>query len=42
VDNGIATVAGALADENDRTVVAVLTRSVPGVTGVELADAEPD
>lgn len=42
VDKGTATVAGALADENDRTVVSVLTRSVPGVTAVELTGAEPD
>jgi CBS domain-containing protein len=39
VDNGSATVSGSFADDTDRTVVTVLTRSVPGVTGVELADA---
>jgi CBS domain-containing protein len=40
VDNGRATVTGSFADANHRTVVAVLTRSVPGVTAVELAEAE--
>jgi CBS domain-containing protein len=40
VDKGVATVAGSLADDNDRTVVTVLTRSVPGVTDVELADRD--
>ena len=39
VDKGSAIVSGSFADENDRTVVTVLTRSVPGVTAVELADA---
>jgi CBS domain-containing protein len=38
VDHGSATVSGSFADDNDRTVVAVLTRSVPGVTAVDLAD----
>jgi CBS domain-containing protein len=42
VDSGSATVSGSFADDTDRTVVAVLTRSVPGVTGVELVDAGPD
>ena len=42
VHKGNATVAGSFADENDRTVVTVLTRSVPGVTAVELTDAEQD
>jgi len=42
VDKGSVIVVGSFADENDRTVVAVLTRSVPGVTAVELVDADRD
>jgi CBS domain-containing protein len=42
VDKGVATVAGSFDGENDRTVVAVLTRTVPGVVAVDLTDAEPD
>jgi CBS domain-containing protein len=36
VHDGVATVAGEVADDTDRTVLTVLTRSVPGVTVVEL------
>jgi CBS domain-containing protein len=42
VHKGVASVAGSLQNETERTVIAVLTRSVPGVTAVDLPDAEPD
>jgi hypothetical protein len=41
VHKGVATVAGPFTDENERTVVAILARTVPGVAVVELRDAEP-
>ena len=41
VHKGVASVAGLLRNETERTVVAVLTRSVPGVTAVDLTDAGP-
>jgi len=42
VDQGLATVAGPLQDEPERTVVTVLARSVPGVTAVRLTDDRPE
>lgn len=42
VRKGVATVTGSYRDENERTVVAVLTRSVPGVTAVDLTEAGPE
>jgi len=41
VHKGVASVAGLLSNETERTVVAVLARSVPGVTAVELTGAGP-
>jgi CBS domain-containing protein len=41
VHKAVATVAGPFTDENERTVVAILARTVPGVAVVELRDAEP-
>jgi len=40
VHKGVASVTGSLRNETERTVVAVLARSVPGVTAVDLPDAE--
>lgn len=36
VADGVATVDGSFDDETERSIVAVMSRTVPGVTGVEL------
>ena len=41
VSDGVASVDGAFDDEIERTIVSIMTRTVPGVAGVHLAEPAP-
>jgi CBS domain-containing protein len=41
VSNGVASVDGPFDDEIERTIVSIMTRTVPGVAGVHLANPAP-
>ena len=41
VDGGVATVSGDFTNDTERTVVTVLTRTVPGISAVKLENAAP-